>query len=342
MSVTVKWADKLSSKIHVNKGTRQGGLSSPFLFNLFYQELVDTLSHCAGGLRIKDTTYNVFCYADDLLLCSLTPTGLQNLIDTANRYITEYGLSFNPAKTECMIFGPCTLESRPKWELNSINLKETDSIKYLGVTLSYRKPYLHIQERISACRRAFYSLQGAGLGNTVTDARAVSYIWNTAIRPVLLYGLNCTHINRGYMSQLEKTQARLFKAALGLHKYCKSSPVLNAMDIVNIQTSVDTGCIELAKSIFCNESRARTFYLYLMKSNVCDKFSLLSRVKNICSKHSVHFMKYMADESYAGDKKRHMKRTVLKDGLADSVQQLLLGPRDQYNNYVLNLLLTPF
>ena len=41
----------------------------------------------------------MFCYADDLILTSLSVTGLQNLVDTANSYITEHGLKFNPTKT---------------------------------------------------------------------------------------------------------------------------------------------------------------------------------------------------------------------------------------------------
>ena len=39
------------------------------------------------------------------MLTSLTVTGLQKMIDLANRYITDHGLKCNPDKTECAIFG---------------------------------------------------------------------------------------------------------------------------------------------------------------------------------------------------------------------------------------------
>ena len=42
--VQIKWGSALSEPITVHKGTRQGGLSSPFLFNLFYQDLINELS----------------------------------------------------------------------------------------------------------------------------------------------------------------------------------------------------------------------------------------------------------------------------------------------------------
>ena len=73
----------------------------------------------------------MFCYADDILLCSLTVTGLQRLIDVANMYISSHGLCFNPTKTECIIFGPRCFTSDPKWYLNGVSLGEMDVIKYL-------------------------------------------------------------------------------------------------------------------------------------------------------------------------------------------------------------------
>ena len=53
-------------------------------------------------------SFNTFCYADDILLCSLTVTGLQRMIDIANEYVSSHGLSFNPMKTECILFGGCS------------------------------------------------------------------------------------------------------------------------------------------------------------------------------------------------------------------------------------------
>ena len=67
-----------------------------FLFNLFYKCLVSLLSGCNGGIHIGPTTFNTFCYADDLLLCSLIVTGSRQMI---NVFIYSHvnGLSFNPS-----------------------------------------------------------------------------------------------------------------------------------------------------------------------------------------------------------------------------------------------------
>ena len=74
-----------------------------YLFNLFYRELIDSLSKCTGGIHIGENAY-VFCYADDLVLTILSVTGLQNLINSAKSFILSHGLNFNRSKTVCTTF----------------------------------------------------------------------------------------------------------------------------------------------------------------------------------------------------------------------------------------------
>ena len=101
----IKWRGCYSKDVDVNIGTTQGGLSSPLLFNIFYQDLIDKLSSQDCGISISMESYNVFCYADDLILTSLTVTGLHSLIDISRDYITSHDLNFNPSKTTCTTFG---------------------------------------------------------------------------------------------------------------------------------------------------------------------------------------------------------------------------------------------
>ena len=70
MTVCIRWNHDLSTQIPVRCGTRQGGLSSPFLFNLFYKDLLDRLHDEKCGVIINRESFSCYCYADDLLLCS--------------------------------------------------------------------------------------------------------------------------------------------------------------------------------------------------------------------------------------------------------------------------------
>ena len=87
MCIHIKWCSLLGEEIPVERGTRQGTLTSPIVFNLFYEDLINELNQSNYGLTISGHNFNVICYADDILLCSLTSQGLQCLIDTAENYI---------------------------------------------------------------------------------------------------------------------------------------------------------------------------------------------------------------------------------------------------------------
>ena len=66
-----------------------------------------------SGICIGSKNYNVFCYADEIMLTSLTSTILQSLINVANEYISLHGLIFNLRKTACTIFGTNHLTPLP-------------------------------------------------------------------------------------------------------------------------------------------------------------------------------------------------------------------------------------
>ena len=68
-----------------------------------------------------------------------------------------------------------------------IALCETDSIRYLGVMLS-NNDSKHCEERVNATRRAYYALQNVGMCSRGVKPDTVVHIYNTAIRPVLMYG----------------------------------------------------------------------------------------------------------------------------------------------------------
>ena len=117
------------------------------------------------------------------------------MINLADKYISDHGLRFNPLKTECVSFGQNDFVSSPAWSLNCVELVISDSIKYLGVTLA-NKPSVHVNDRIAACGRAYYAMQGAGFCNVTTNANMLTYLWESAVRPVLLYGSSSVHINK--------------------------------------------------------------------------------------------------------------------------------------------------
>ena len=153
---------------------------------MFYQALVNELSNCAGGTQINNESYNDFCYADDLILPSLSVTGLQTLINTASRYIMSHGLNFNPTKTICRTFGRCTFANSPHCKLNGSILRDEPNVNYLGTELS-NNPKAHIDARVQAARRALYCLQSSGMCEGGVFPVVSAHMYKIAIQQILTY-----------------------------------------------------------------------------------------------------------------------------------------------------------
>ncbi len=136
------------------------------------------------------------------------------------------------------------------------------------------------------------------------------------------------------------------KSIVSIHKFCRTTPVLKAMGINTIEMSVDVFNLELLRSIFTTNSRARSFYMHELNNLYCDRSSsqpgLLSRVQHICGKYDVQFLKYIFDRDYSSQVKRRLKMSnLVNDGLSDSVRLLLISC-DPYDKMLLNMLLIPF
>jgi len=326
MTVVIKWNNTLSAPIDVRRGTRQGGLSSPFLFNLFYQELIHLLNSEICCITIEGSNFNVFCYADDILLASTTPTGLQSLIDISVAYINKHGLRFNPSKTTCLVYGKHTFTTAPQWEIEGTNLAIEDGITYLGARLSSDGGASHTERRIQAAQKAFYMLQGAGLHFKGVDPDVAIKIYTTGVRTVLIYGCESVHICKSKLKELEKTQGKLVKSVLGLTKHSHNTPILQALNVDSISKTIGVSSLNLLRSCLLYSSNATRFYSRLL---YCDhKYSektLVGRARDFARVHDIDVLRYILDTQYKNVTTRDLKKGIAHgcDGTIDSIRMLL-------------------
>jgi hypothetical protein len=105
-SMCVKWGDLFSEKFYVSNGVRQGGILSPSLFNVYMDDLSKQLSSINTGCSIGGNLINHLGYADDMCLMTLTPGGMQKLLNVCRQYGVKHDVIYHKKKTVCMIFKP--------------------------------------------------------------------------------------------------------------------------------------------------------------------------------------------------------------------------------------------
>ena len=72
----VRWGNTMSSSFKVGNGVKQGGISSPVLFNIYVAKLNIGLSDTAIGGHIGGQLLNHLCYADGMCLISISSSGM--------------------------------------------------------------------------------------------------------------------------------------------------------------------------------------------------------------------------------------------------------------------------
>ena len=144
MYVTVRLNGSLGRRLRVERGVRQGSITSPWMFNLVYQELVQRVNEMNCGISIGDKHFNIFCYADDILLASTTITGLQVMIDVCTEYVEAHGLNFNASKTKWTTKGKPPFPSEATLLLNGTTLTKENTIKYIGAILGNDGSATHV------------------------------------------------------------------------------------------------------------------------------------------------------------------------------------------------------
>ncbi|KAL0103799.1 hypothetical protein PUN28_017836 [Cardiocondyla obscurior] len=130
-----------SESIQPTCGVKQGDPMSPVIFNMIIERLLIKLPNDIGA-RIDGIKVNAAAFADDMLLFSSTPTGLQKLLNVSVELLQQCGLKVNASKCFTVALRNVPHEKKTIVDKETVfecqgrilpALKRSDDWKYLGI-----------------------------------------------------------------------------------------------------------------------------------------------------------------------------------------------------------------
>lgn len=164
-------------------------------------------------------------------------------------------------------------------------IQEANVIKHLGVYLSGNNTD-HMDARV----KAFFELKCTGVFSKDTSSDVITYIFNTALRPILLYGQECIFQHKNNLD-MRKNYSVILKAAICLNPSCRDTPLLEAMKVTHTGVRIEQQEIKLLRSMLTSNSRSHNLYNFLLanqlSSNASSKRNLVHRDLNTCNKYNL-------------------------------------------------------
>ncbi len=233
-----------SDWLPVLQGTRQGGVCSPFLYLVFIDQLICNLESSGLGLSMHDINLSCPTVADDMVLMSLSKSGLQRMLNICYEYSCEWRYDYNAAKSAVIVFNETECEyktSRRIWKLGDDIVPEKDEYTHLGILCD---KYLCDTENVKQCnskiRGTFLSFNSCGLGASELHPLTSNKLYNNVVLPKGLYGCEVWNsLSTQHINVIERAHRFCVKAMQSLHPGTRTDIALSVIGQKSLLCEID-------------------------------------------------------------------------------------------------------
>ncbi len=171
--------------IWILAGCPQGGVLSPFLWNI----VLDSL------LILLENLQNILAFADDLAIiltgfCLSTLRYLgQRYLSACNKWCIENGLKISSIKTKVIVFSrKYNIELPRKLKLDGLEIDFCNTVKYLGIHLDSKLNWqYHINQTAKKCTNILFATRKMIGTQWGLSPDKVLWIYNAIIKPIITY-----------------------------------------------------------------------------------------------------------------------------------------------------------
>ena len=206
----VKVYNTKSTPFEVKTGVRQGGISSPMLFNWVIDWVLKTAldSHTDGVVLGEGRILTDLTFADDIALLAETPAQLQTMLDRVSDAAARVGLLISSAKTKTMI---CSTDQIPTFYVNGAAIENVPHFKYLGSEISTNGDgTVEIRSRIAKAQAAMSMLRCLW-NNRRISIKTKKRVYMASVRPVLVYACETWPLKSEHEKKLDAFEHKMWR-----------------------------------------------------------------------------------------------------------------------------------
>jgi hypothetical protein len=202
---------------NILSGVKQGGVLSPFLFNMYIEDLIIEIKNLNLGVNFFDVIIPLLGFCDDILLMSMILADLQKFLNICTQFSTCWNYNFNAKKSMVLNCAKDHVDNKEiELYLNKEKLKIVDEIKYLGMFINNKLSYDEsIKNKFKSVQASFFSLFSFGLKPNGLPPNQQALLFKTYCLSKATYALGCIKLNNSTIKNIKMIQNNLIRFSLG-------------------------------------------------------------------------------------------------------------------------------
>jgi hypothetical protein len=301
------------------------------MFKDFLSDMSDYLTKTCGIVINNDLLLLHLLWADDLILISNTPEGLQLQLDNLERYCAIWQMIVNIIKTKFMAFG--TKDENVQVTFNNVVVEKVQEYKYLGTVFSSNGPVFNenVTSVLSSSVRATYKVLSYCKCFGQMPPVLTMKLFNSLVAPIISYGCEIWFplINQQLKGMIEKFHLKFMKSVLHVKQQTPTIGVMGELGEYPLLLKMSTKIIKYWIIIqnLPDDHIVKNIYKLQLNLHNLGHNTWLSEVKNILAKAELsNLWDSHPSLGVAKHVRRHME-LVYRNNWMDEVNDSLRNPK---------------